>query len=77
MTSVFGSWKETLLVIKPETVIRWYRQSFRLFWKWKSRSAAGRPNIPQAQIDLIKQMANENSLWGAPPDSRRVAQARD
>jgi transposase InsO family protein len=66
MTSVFGSWKETLLVIKPETVIRWHQQSFRLFWKWKSRSEAGRPKIPQAQIDLIKQMANDNPLWGAP-----------
>jgi transposase InsO family protein len=66
MTNVFGSWKQTLLVIKPETVIRWHRQSFRVFWKWKSRSEAGRPKIPQAQIDLITQMANENPLWGAP-----------
>jgi len=66
MTNVFGSWKETLLVIKPETVIRWHRQSFRLYWRWKSRSEAGRPKIPQAQIDLIRQMANDNALWGAP-----------
>ena len=66
MTDLFDSWKETLLVVKPETVIRWHRQSFRLFWKWKSRSEAGRPKIPQAQIDLIKQMANDNPLWGAP-----------
>jgi hypothetical protein len=66
MTNVFGSWKETLLVIKPESVIRWHRQSFRLFWKWKSRSEAGRPKIPLAQIDLIKQKANENPFWGAP-----------
>jgi hypothetical protein len=66
MTDVFSSWKETLLVFRPETVIRWHRQSFRLFWKWKSRSEAGRPKIPQAQIDLFKQMANENPLWGAP-----------
>jgi putative transposase len=66
MTNVFCSWKETLLLIKPETVIRWHRQSFRVFWKWKSRSEAGRPKIPQAQIDLIKQMASDNPLWGAP-----------
>jgi putative transposase len=66
MTSVFGSWKETLLVIKPETVIWWHRRSLRLFWKWKSRSGAGSPKIPQEQIDLIKQMANDNPLWGAP-----------
>jgi transposase InsO family protein len=37
-----------------------------LFWKWKSRSEAGRPKIPQEQIDLIKQMASDNPLWGAP-----------
>jgi hypothetical protein len=65
-TDVFSSWKETLLLLKPETVIRWHRQSFRLFWKWKSQSEAGRPKIPQAQTDLIKLMANENPLWGAP-----------
>jgi len=66
MTDVFSSWKETFLVFRPETVIRWHRQSFRLFWKWKSRSEAGRPKIPQAQIDLIKQIADDNPLWGAP-----------
>jgi putative transposase len=66
LTDVFSSWKETLLIIKPETVIRWHRQGFRLYWRWKSRSEPGRPKIPQAQIDLIRQMANDNPLWGAP-----------
>ena len=66
MTDAFSSWEETLLVFKPETVIRWHRQSFRLFRRWKSRSDAGRPKIHQAQINLIKVMANENPLWGAP-----------
>jgi hypothetical protein len=66
MTDAFNSWKKTLLVLKPETVIRWHRQSFSVFWKWKSRSTPGRPAIPQAQINLIKQMATENPLWGAP-----------
>jgi hypothetical protein len=37
-----------------------------LFCRWKSRSEAGRPKIPQAQINLIKQMANDKPLWGAP-----------
>jgi hypothetical protein len=69
MTDAFSSWKETLLVLKPETVIRWHREGFRLYWRWKSRSEPGRPKIPQAQIDLIKQMANDNPFWGAPlPD---------
>jgi hypothetical protein len=66
LSDIFSSWKETLLIIKPETVIRWHQQGFRLYWRWKSRAALGRPKIPQAQINLIKQMANENPLWGAP-----------
>jgi hypothetical protein len=32
-----------LLIVKPETVIRWHRAGFRLFWRWKSRSRVGRP----------------------------------
>jgi len=66
LTDLFDSWKEALLILKPETVIRWHRQSFRVFWKCKSRSTPGRPAIPQAQINLIKQMANDNPLWDAP-----------
>ena len=66
LTSIFSSWKRTLLIIKPETVIRWHQQGFRLYWRWKSRSALSRPKIPQEQINLIKQIANENPLWGAP-----------
>ena len=66
LTSIFSSWKSTLLIIKPETVIRWHQQGFRLYWRWKSRSALDRPRIPQEQINLIKQIANENPLWGVP-----------
>jgi transposase InsO family protein len=66
LTHVYDSWKETLLIIKPETVIRWHQQGFRLYWRWKSRNKSGRPTIPQEQINLIKQMANENPRWGAP-----------
>ncbi len=66
LTDLYDAWREALLIAKPETVIRWHRQSFRLYWKWKSRPAGGRPKIPQDQIDLIKQMAHDNPLWGAP-----------
>ncbi|MCX6173916.1 MAG: helix-turn-helix domain-containing protein [Ignavibacteriales bacterium] len=54
------------MIIKPATVINWHRKGFKLYWKWKSRSEGGRPKIPQEQINLIKQMANENPLWGVP-----------
>lgn len=66
VTDLYDSWRDALLIVQPQTIIRWHRQSFRLFWKWKSRSEVGRPNIPQEQIDLINQMANDNPLWGAP-----------
>jgi hypothetical protein len=66
LTDLYDSWKEALLIVRPETSIRWHRQSFRAFWKWKSQSEAGRPTIPQVKIDLIKQMATENPVWGAP-----------
>jgi hypothetical protein len=46
LTDLFDSWKEALLIFKPETVIRWHRQSFRVFWKWRSWSTPGRPAIP-------------------------------
>ena len=66
MTDLFADWKEALLIVKPETLIKWHRQGFKLYWRWKSRHGIGRPKIPQEQIDLIRQMANENSTWGAP-----------
>jgi putative transposase len=66
LTDVFISWKETLLIIKPETVVRWHQQGFKVYWRWKNRSALGRPRIPQEQIDLIKQIAGDKPLWGAP-----------
>jgi putative transposase len=66
LTDLFGSWRESLLIIKPGTVIRWHKQGFKLYWRWKSRLTSGRPAIAQAQISLIKQMAADNPLWGAP-----------
>ena len=58
-------WKEALLIIKPETVLRWHRQGFRLFWKWKSRAISRQPKISNETITLITEMATTNRLWGA------------
>jgi hypothetical protein len=63
---LYHYWKEALLILKPETVIRWRKEGFRLYWRWKSRAEPGRPKIPREQINLIKQIASENPLWGAP-----------
>ncbi len=63
--SSLQSWKEALLIIKPETVLCWHRQGFRLFWKSKSRPASQEPKIPVETIVLIKAIAANNRLWGA------------
>ncbi|MHC4340399.1 MAG: integrase core domain-containing protein [Planctomycetota bacterium] len=66
MHRLFDEWKEHLVLVKPQTVIRWHRNGFRYYWRWKSRSKPGRPPIPQQVIHLIRRMSIENVLWGAP-----------
>lgn len=62
---VWPSWRDSLVIIKPSTVVRWHRHGWRLFWRMKSRKH-GRPLIPRRVITLIHRMSEENPLWGAP-----------
>ena len=55
-------WRSALVVVRPETIIRWHRAGWRLLWRYKSRP--GRPRVPQELRQLIRRMANENPLWG-------------
>jgi putative transposase len=55
-------WRQALAVVQPKTFIRWHRQAFRLFWRWKS--CPGRPLIPPELQALIRQMARDNPTWG-------------
>jgi putative transposase len=55
-------WRSCLMVVRPETVVRWHRAGWRLFWRYKSRP--GRPPIPLELRQLIRRMANDNPLWG-------------
>jgi hypothetical protein len=55
-----------LVIVKPETFIRWHRAGFRLFWRWKSRRSGGRPKVPLEIRQLIRAMSLANPLWGAP-----------
>jgi putative transposase len=57
-------WKQALVIIQPDTVLRWHREGFRLFWKHASTPKT-KPKISRETIALIKQMAQENRLWGA------------
>lgn len=60
--SVLGA----VVIVQPETVMRWHREGFRLYWRWKSRARGGRPRIPRDLRDLIREMSLANPLWGAP-----------
>src|SRR6516165_3884417 len=62
----FPSILRILTIIRPETLIRWHRAGFRRYWRWKSRSFGGRPQIGTELRALIRRMSVENPLWGAP-----------
>src|ERR1700686_3366887 len=55
-----------LMIIRPETLVRWHRAGFRRYWRWKSGRRGGRPQIETELRALIRQMSTENLLWGAP-----------
>ena len=58
-------WKDALVLLKPETLLRWHREGFRLFWKHKSKAKSKHPKIAVETIALIRQMSQGNPLWGA------------
>ena len=62
----FPSILRVLTIIRPETLVRWHRAGFRRYWRWKSNSRGGRPQIQTELRVLIRQMSMENPLWGAP-----------
>jgi putative transposase len=65
IASRLQSWKQALVILKPETLLRWHRQGFKLFWRLKSRARPGRPRLSEELITLIQQIAAENPCWGA------------
>jgi hypothetical protein len=62
LLSRFFNWRDALVVVRPETMIRWHRAGWRLFWSLKSRP--GRPTIPRQVQALIRRMGSENRTWG-------------
>ena len=58
--------REAIQIVQPETILRWHRRGFRSYWHWKSRSRGGRPRVPAALRQLIREMSLANPLWGAP-----------
>ena len=62
---------QTLMIFKPDTLVRWHRKGFRLYWTWKSRRRqCGRPAIDPDVRELIRTMSRNNIGWGAPATAR-------
>src|SRR5450432_2823968 len=57
---------DALAIVKPDTIVRWHRAGFRLYWRWKSGPCSGRPTVPPEIRRLIRGMSIANPLWGAP-----------
>ncbi len=53
-------------IIHPKTLVRWHRQGFKAYWRWKSRSRVGRPKVSAELRALVLQISRQNPLWGAP-----------
>ena len=68
---------DSVVIIQPETVVRWHRRGFKAFWRWKSRGYPGRPSIPREVRDLIREISLANPLWGRATDPRRAFEAGD
>ena len=58
-------WKQALLIVQPDTILRWHRELFRIIWRRKSKPKSQSPRIPAETIALIRQMAADNQTWGA------------
>ena len=67
LSRIWRDWRRSLVLVKPETVIRWHRSGFRRYWTWKSRRRRpGRPAVAPQVRALIRKMSKANPLWGAP-----------
>ena len=66
LSRLWTSWRDSVHVVRPETVVGWHRHGFRCYWAWKSRHRRGRPRLGTELRDLIRRMSRANPLWGAP-----------
>jgi putative transposase len=69
------TWKQALFIVQPETLLRWHRELFRLFWKHKSKAGSRQPRLSSETIALIKDMAMKNRRLLSRTHPWRVTQA--
>src|SRR4029453_2511702 len=65
LSRLWASWRSSLVIVQPATVLAWHRQGFRLYWRWKSRpNPVGRPRFDPRRPRLLRRLARENPPWG-------------
>src|ERR1700716_2879764 len=66
LSRVLPGVRDALVIVRPETVVKWHRAGFRLYWRWKSKARGGRPTVPLEIRKLIREMSIANPRGGAP-----------
>jgi hypothetical protein len=67
LSKLWPNWRRAIRIVTPDTVVRWHRRGFALYWQWRSRPRrAGRPAVGADLRALIREMQAANPLWGAP-----------
>ena len=67
LSNIWPSWRDSLVIVQPETVIRWHRRAFKLYWRYKSCGGKlGRPKLDAEVKSLVLKLSVANPLWGAP-----------
>ena len=64
LSRLWRDWRSELVLVKPETVIRWSERKFREFWRRKSQNKPGRPAIAKEHIDFIRRMSSDHPEYG-------------
>ncbi len=60
----WARWKSALVIVHPDTVLKWHRAGWRAWWTWKSRKGPGRPTIPRHHIAFIRRISRDHPEWG-------------
>ena len=77
LSRLWSGWRSALVVVQPGTVVRWQREGFKLYWRWKSRRRPhGRPAVARDARRLIRRMTEANPNVGRAAQPRRASHAR-
>ena len=63
LSRIWQGWRSALVIVRPATVVKWHRQGFKFYWRWKSRKKPGRPPVDRKIRDLIRRMSREDPTW--------------